>query len=117
MKHDMNAQRCLLYQDPIQEHLTHALEEIETYSEDSHCSHRLVCCKDCGQLYLREFYETIDWIDVDDPQRVTYVPVESVEDARRIEKASTHSYGYLTPRLVMDFPKGGPKTIGWVGLD
>ncbi|MDO8589936.1 MAG: hypothetical protein Q7R69_01555, partial [bacterium] len=76
---------------------------------------RLVKCKQCGQLYLKEFYETIDWIDGEDPQYLTYIPVENQQEAEVINKVGLWEFQTFSPRMNRDYPKGKPKKIYWIG--
>lgn len=88
---------------------------VETYVESSHLYRRLVKCKECGHLYFYEFYETIDWIDGEDPQYITYIPVETDEEIEQV-KNTTDPLGLLQffPRLQLDYPKGAKKrTAKW----
>ena len=50
---------------------------IDTYVDESHLMPDLLKCRECGQLYFFEFYERIDWEDGNDPQYLTYIPVET----------------------------------------
>src|SRR3989344_3498364 len=113
------SKRCHLFDTTDLLHLDFpcAFDAGETYVEDSHFSHRLVPCTDCSQLYLKEFYETIDWADGDDPQRVTLMPVVNAEAGKRLHDAFPNGLGAAVPRLAFGSPKGGPRTAGWVGME
>jgi|GEM_PF-2967649 len=87
---------------------------LETFSEDSHLSHRLITCKDCGQLYLQEFYEEVDWEDGEDPQYVTYVPVKDRNQAIKIHRSGVLMSQIFRPSLKCDWPKGKDRSIYWV---
>ncbi len=88
---------------------------IQVYAEDSHLSRSLVKCKQCDQLYAKDFYEEVDWVDGEDSQRWTYVPVEHKEDAE--ELARLDSIAGASPSLHEDFLKGEKKKVYWVGKD
>jgi hypothetical protein len=92
------------------------LEKVETYDDDDHYSRRLMRCRDCGQLYFREFIEEIDWEGGNDPQYSTYIPVETEAEIAALR--ATDRFGLLafSPRLLVDFPKEAKEPrVHWVG--
>ena len=92
------------------------LELIETYVVESHFFRCLAQCKECGQLYFKEFYEEIDWIDGDDPQYVTYVPVKTAAEIEKLKKANIFEIMLFQPCLRKDYPKGADKPkVYWLG--
>lgn len=95
--------------------LNGVFETVETYSEESHESRRLVTCKQCGQLYLKDFYEEVDWADGEDSMRLTFVPVENKEQADEMNRLG--SVAGLSPSLHQDSIKGEAKKVYWVGRD
>jgi len=114
---DRKPTQCHLWQkeDISKDEIFDSLEEIKTYTKDSHFSRRLMKCKDCGQLYLREFYEEIDWVDGEDPQYWTHVPVNDEDDAKLVNGANRFEIQIFSPRLNYDWPKEGPQKVYWVG--
>ena len=94
-----------------------AFEHIETYVDDVHFSRSLVRCKRCGQHYLKEFYETVDWVDSNDPQFLTWLPVENAEEAEKINRSNPEGIPYVWPQLKSDWPKDGEKKIYWIGRE
>jgi hypothetical protein len=113
----MNPTQCHLWKKEtlVSEDLYYFFDQVKTYTEDSHFSRRLVKCKDCGQLYLKEFYEEIDWIDGEDPQYSTFIPVRNEEEAEIISKVNLFEFQTFYPSLKSDYPKEGPKRTYWVG--
>lgn len=95
--------------------LDNAFDVLKTYSEQSHFSRRLVQCTRCGLLYIKEFYEETDWIDGEDPQYETYIPLASAHEAEAINKADLLEFQTFSPRINRDWPKGKPRRIYWVG--
>lgn len=91
------------------------LKPIKTYVEESYFSRRLMKCIKCGRLYLKEFYEEIDWVDGDDPQYNTYVPVLNENDAETVNKLNYLEIHTITPRIKLDWPKGEDRKAYWVG--
>jgi len=91
-------------------------ELLETFTEDCHFSRRLVKCKECGQLYFKEFYEEVDWVSGDDPQYTTFIPVETREEIETLKKTDIFGLLLFSPRLQGDFPKGADEEkVHWVG--
>lgn len=90
-------------------------ELVHTFSEDSHFSRRLVMCKDCKQLYLKEFYEEIDWVGGEDPQYTTYIPVRDKKEAKIINRSDIFDIQSFYPKINLDWPKGKEMTVKWIG--
>lgn len=95
--------------------LDNAFDVIQTFSEDSHFSRRVITCKQCGQLYLKEFYEEIDWVDGEDPQYVTYIPISGIEEAEMINRVGLWEFQTFSPRINRNWPKDKPRKIYWIG--
>ena len=92
------------------------LETIETYVDDGHFSRRLMKCKECGQLYFKEFYETTDYIGGNDPQYVTLVPVYSKEDIERLKATSMFDLLKFRPHISSNWPADADRpSVCWVG--
>jgi hypothetical protein len=90
-------------------------ERLETVVDESHWWRYLLKCRECGQLYFYEFYETIDWEDGEDPQYSTYIPVETAAEIETLKTTSPFSLLQFSPRLQRDFPKGAKApTVRWV---
>jgi hypothetical protein len=94
--------------DLTREEIYSALEEVRVYEDSSHLGRSLKRCKSCGQLYFYEFYEEIDWSGGDDPQYITFIPVEDEESARNLSGLS--QLDLLKYRSIrIDFPSGAEK--------
>lgn len=110
--------QCLLWQkdELTSQDLHNCFELIETYEEDGHFSRRLVKCKECGQLYFKEFYEWIDWENGNDPQYITFIPVEINDDIERLKRSNVFELLEFRPCLRSDFPSTAitPK-VYWLG--
>ena len=93
-------------------------EPLKTYEDDSHLIRDLRRCTQCGQLYFYEFYEVIDWVNGNDPQYSTYLPVESIEEADELARQSVFDILDHYPRLQSDWPAEAelPK-VYWIGRD
>ena len=63
------------------------LDLVKVYFQESHHSRKLYRCKECGQLYLYEFNEEVDYVGGNDPQFYRYVPVEDEAAAELLSKA------------------------------
>ena len=92
------------------------LEAIETFVDDDHFSRRLIKCKECGQLYFKEFYETTDYIGGNDPQYITLVPVETKEDIEKLKATSMSDLLKFRPHISSNFPSDVDEPmVCWVG--
>lgn len=91
--------------------------------DESHFMASLESCPDCGQRCLSVFCETVDWVDSDDPQCRSLLPLTGEEAARltalgeatdeaKIEAAIAGLRGDRR-YLHLDFPKGAPSTAQW----
>ena len=109
--------QCVLWKKPklAQRPKEEGFELVEFYVDESHWRRYLLKCRECGQLYFYEFYETIDWEDGDDPQYWTYIPVEMDAEIETLKKTSPFELLQFSPRLRSDFPKGAKApTVYWV---
>jgi len=55
-------------------------------------------------LYFYEFYEVIDWMNGNDPQYRSYLPVDSIEEADELARLSVFDILDHYPRLQSDWP-------------
>jgi hypothetical protein len=95
--------------------LASGFELLDTFEKDSHWWRYLLKCRGCGQRYVYEFYEEVDWADGEDPQYVTWVPVETDDDIAAVKAAAPGVLGAFVPRLCKDWPKGAAHaTLHWV---
>ncbi len=109
--------QCVLWKYPelVNAPISGPFELLETYSKDSHLWRYLLRCRECGQRYFFEFYEEIDWVDGEDPQYSTYLPVETDAEIAKLQNATQVELLQFTPRLQKDFPKGAKEpTLRWV---
>lgn len=91
-------------------------ELIGTYVDESHLMRDLLKCRECGQLYFHEFYEEIDSEDGNDPQYITYMPVETEDEIKTLKAASQFGLLAFSPRLQKDFPMDAEKpAVRWIG--
>jgi hypothetical protein len=76
-------------------------------------------CRSCSQCFLSIFTEMIDWIDGDDPQYWTLLPITEVEAADLIRQGNSlaeqtlNSLGSGRRSLHHDHPKGKPPRTYW----
>ncbi len=90
-------------------------KELDEYVDESHWWRYLLECRECGQKYFYEFYETIDWVGGNDPQYTTYVPVDSDDDIESLKATSLAGLLNHTPRLEKNFPKDAETpSVRWV---
>jgi hypothetical protein len=87
--------------------------------DDSHLIVALLACPSCGQQFVSIFAEEVDWVDGDDPQSWTLVPITDAEarELARTEEASVEAgvWRLASGRrsLRRDHPKGGPIVVSW----
>ncbi len=93
-------------------------ELIHTYVQESHLWRYLLKCRECGQLYFFEFYEEIDWVNGNDPQYTTFIPVDTIEESQRLNQFPPLELLQFSPRLQKDYPSNAQKPkISWKGKD
>ena len=87
----------LLQNDKIKRDILYdSLERIEDLLDESHLHYSVEKCKTCGQLFFFEFLEFVDWANGDDPQYLTWVPIKTMEEGRKIAKKYDNAmYGIM----------------------
>lgn len=96
--------------------LAHAVELID----ESHWHVVILECPVCSQRFVSIFAETIDWVDGDDPQYWSLLPVTraEVDDlARRGDALTEAQLGWLGRGrrcLRVEHPKGETRRVFWV---
>lgn len=113
-----NLTNCILWKQPeagLAQGLSAQFELLETYVKESHWWRYLLKCRDCGQCYVYEFYEEIDWQGGKDSQLKTWVPVHTADETAAIATAAAGQLGGFAPRLCQIWPKGENKSrLYWV---
>ena len=90
--------------------------------DESHFAVIIRSCPECRQRFVFVFTETVDWVDSEDPQFWTVLPVteQEVEGLSRAGTDITSALNALAPRrqsLCHDFPKGeNPKEYWSSGI-
>lgn len=96
----------LIESTPTQQELNQELVELSVGIVESHWSRRLMQCRSCGQLFAKEFYEEVDWVNGNDPQFITYIPLAAAESF--VELATNlpapMSWRQHVPCLCSDWP-------------
>jgi hypothetical protein len=77
-----------------------ALEQTRSLHSDCHEGFALYRCRQCGQIYLEQFHEIVDWVGgVDDLwQRWVPLTVDEVAEVERLCPTETEEYDEV-PRL------------------
>lgn len=110
--HLWQQKESLAYNDIIN---TSTFSEVKTYSKSDHLTRKLLKCSKCEQLYFYEFYETVDWVEGNDPQYIAYMPVESEGDAERLSAMTTMNLLKYRPCIQLDFAKDSHNpSVKWV---
>lgn len=115
--HLKKPKQCVFWKSPelVYGAMKDHFELIDTYEKDSHLWRYLLKCRECGQLYFFEFYEEIDWINGNDPQYSTWIPVETNKEIEVLKKTSQLGLMNFFPRIQKDFPKDAKEpTLRWV---
>ncbi len=95
--------------------LSHVAELID----ESHFHVMILACLSCNQRFVSVFTETIDWVDGDDPQFWTLLPITEAEatelDQQRssLNEAKLDALGPGRRCLKLDHPKGAERSIFW----
>ena len=97
--------QCMLWEHPerLEGKLSELFERIETYEDSSHFMRALFKCRECGQRYLYEFNEEIDWVGSGgDKIYLTLVPVQTKEEIDALNQTDESSILRYFPRLQRD---------------
>ena len=80
---------CHLWSKKLtKEMLFTTFDTIKSYRDDYHNTRELMRCKVCGQLYFFEFIEIVDFGDGNDNEYYSFIPVNSIEDADKLDALS-----------------------------
>ena len=89
-------------------------ETIKVYIDESHMIRKLIKHNPSGELYFYEFNEKTDWVNGNDPQYRTYIPVETEQQADEINKLSILEIHEITPRLIDDYGEDNTRVTKWM---
>jgi hypothetical protein len=87
--------------------------------DESHFHLQILACEICRQTYLSVFTERVDWVDGDDPQSWSLLPLTRQETAGLSEKRvpltgpALERIGPGRRCLRVDHPKASPRRIFW----
>lgn len=87
--------------------------------DESHLGVSLLACAGCGQQFVSVFVEEVDWVDADDPQYWTLMPITQEEAAEILRLphaligATLEGLGAARRSLRVAHPKGEPRRIFW----
>jgi hypothetical protein len=101
--------------DKARRALVHAAQLID----ESHFIVSVRTCSHCAQAFLQVFTETIDWVDGEDPQSTTVLPLTRAEASGLQARAADLGEGDLDGlgqdrrSLRHDFPKGEEPRVFW----
>ena len=96
-----------------------SLRHSEELIDESHFHVVLLACPQCNQRFISVFTETIDWIDGDDPQYWTLLPVTEPEADRLVQQRNTlnetklNALGPGRRSLWRNHPKAVPARVLW----
>ena len=95
------------------------LKPVADLIDESHFRVTVLACPLCSQRFVSIFTETIDWVDGDDPQYWTLLPITGAESAglvqQRVSLSETNlnALGPGRRSLRRDFPKGDARRVYW----
>jgi hypothetical protein len=95
------------------------LSRIAELIDESHFHVAILACPRCDQRFVSVFTETIDWVDGDDPQYWTVLPITEAEAAdlarqgAALTEAGLHALGPGRRCLRLDHPNGAAGRIAW----
>jgi len=97
---------CCLWNNPrlTKKELLDSLKLVEAIVQESHFTRKIVRCKTCGQLYLYQFIEEVDWEGGNDTQFFKWIPVKDIEHAYELSKKTVMQILNL-PCIRIDFEK------------
>ncbi|MCX6796458.1 MAG: hypothetical protein NTW06_03080 [Candidatus Falkowbacteria bacterium] len=72
------------------------LASVKDYWDHSHVWRYLAKCKECGQLYVHDNVESVDWLAGNDKIFTTIVPVSEAE-------LEEHDFSKLSPTELLKF--------------
>lgn len=96
-----------------------ALDTEHDLLDESHFHVMIQACRSCSQRFVSIFTETVDWVDGDDPQYWTLLPVTASEAAKltaqggSVTEMELNALGLGRRCLRHDHPKGGPARSYW----
>jgi hypothetical protein len=96
-----------------------ALTQVAELIDESHFHVMILACPGCTQRFLSVFTETVDWVDGDDPQYWTLLPITETEatdlDQQRssLNETKLDALGPGRRCLRLDHPKAAPRRIFW----
>jgi hypothetical protein len=96
-----------------------ALTHVADLIDESHFHVMILACPRCAQRFVSVFTETIDWVNGDDPQDSTLLPITEAEDAdlvQRREALTEKDLNWVGSRrrsLRRDRPSGPAQRIFW----
>jgi hypothetical protein len=91
----------------------------ERLIDESHFGVNILACPACAQRFVAVFTERIDWIDGDDPQEFTLLPITETEAVMlsqagsALKEADLDTIGPGRRSLCFDCPKGAEARCYW----
>lgn len=99
--------QCALWSKPELVYDPNFSEQVEVFGDEEHWTRDLRRCRECGQLYIHDFYEEINFSGGDDWQYVSWVPVETKEDIDALKDVRPYELMRFYPHLIKDAGKAG----------
>ena len=96
-----------------------ALARVAELIDESHFHAMVLACDVCAQQFASVFAETVDWVDGQDPQYWTLLPLTGAEASRLTREGTTSNEAQLNAlgpgrrSLRRDHPKSAPPRTYW----
>ena len=96
-----------------------ALTHVADLIDESHFHVMILACPACAQRFASVFTETIDWVNGDDPQDSTLLPITEAEDADLVQRGASLTEADLNwvgsgrRSLRRDCPSGTAERTFW----
>ncbi len=110
--------QCHLWQksELVRDDIINNFNIIHTFIDRSHYMTQIRQCKECKQLYYFEYYEHEDWLTGNDPEHLTYIPIDSECAIEAMLDKMPIELLQFSPRLQSDWPvKEGEREVRWIG--
>ena len=95
------------------------LSRLKELIDESHFIVAVLACPRCAQRYVSIFTEMVDWVDGNDPQYWTLLPITEAEAEGLIQQeaslneASLNALGRERRSLQRDHPRTGSPRVFW----
>ena len=96
--------QCALWEHPelARGKFSQTFELVEEYVDDRDLERSLWKCKECGQLYFREWFDWDQWRGGNGKLYVTLLPVQTAEEIAALKQTTVFALMRYYPRLHLE---------------